>query len=80
VRRLKRAKRGLRVGILVPIQDGDDGAPFDAGPISADFVVASIADAVIAGLADKKAVPLKAVPPRLSRKRARPKAPLAAKA
>ncbi len=80
VRRLKRAKRGLRVGILLPRQEDDDGPLIEAEAINADFVAASIAGAVTAGLAGGKAVPLKAAPAHLSRKRARPKAPAMAKA
>jgi predicted PurR-regulated permease PerM len=80
VRRLKRAKRGLRVGILLPRLEDDESKPLTAEAVNADFVAASIAEAVISGLSDKKAVPLKATASRLSRKRTRPKAAATAKA
>lgn len=80
VRRLKRAKRGLRVGILLPRLEDDESKPLTAEAVNADFVAASIAEAVISGLSDKKAVPLKATASRLSRKRIRPKAAATAKA
>jgi predicted PurR-regulated permease PerM len=80
VRRLKRAKPKLRVGVFIPKLDGEDGPTIQAEAINADFVAASIVEAVTAGLADKKAVPLKAPPSRLSRKRTRPKARVTAKA
>jgi hypothetical protein len=80
VRRLKRAKPKLRVGIFIPKLDGDDGPTIQADAINADFVAASIVEAVTSGLSDKKAVPLKATSGRLSRKRTRPKAPATAKA
>jgi hypothetical protein len=80
VRRLKRAKPKLRVGVFSPKLDGDDGPTILADAINADFVAASIVEAVTSGLADKKAVPLKATSGRLSRKRTRPKAPVTAKA
>lgn len=80
VRRLKRAKRGLRVGILLPRLEDDDGKPLTAEAVNADFVAESIAEAVISGLSDKKAVPLKATANRLSRKRTRTKARETAKA
>jgi hypothetical protein len=80
VRRLKRAKHGLRVGILLPRLEGDDGAPLTAEAVNADFVATSVAEAVISGLADKKAVPLKATVNRLSRKHTRPKTPAAVRA
>ncbi|WP_244480776.1 AI-2E family transporter [Mesorhizobium sp. Root157] len=80
VRRLKRAKPGLRVGILLPKPEDDDSAPMKADAVNADFVAESIAEAVISGLADQKAVPLKATTGRLSRKRTRPKAAATAKA
>nr|WP_244484570.1 AI-2E family transporter [Mesorhizobium sp. Root552] len=80
VRRLKRAKRGLRVGILLPRLEDDENKPLTAEAVNADFVAASIAEAVISGLSDKKAVPLKATASRLSRKRTRPKAAATAKA
>lgn len=74
VRRLKRAKQGLRVGILVPNAEGERSNPIEAAVISADFVASTIAGAVTSGLDDKPAVKLKAV---TTRRRTRPKNPLA---
>ncbi|MET3793905.1 AI-2E family transporter [Aquamicrobium terrae] len=79
VRRLKRAKSGLRVGIFVPRAEGES-ATVKADAISADFVAGSIAEAVTSGLEDKPAVRLKAAPARLSRRRARPRKPASAAA
>lgn len=70
VRRLKRAKRGLVVGVLFPKTDDDEEVLPQAEAINADFIVASIADAVMSGLSGKKAVPLKVPKNRLSQKRA----------
>ena len=79
VRRLKRAKSGLRVGIFAPLADGEKPS-IRADTISADFVAASIAEAVTWGLEDKPAVRLKAAPAHLSRKRVRPRKQVAATA
>lgn len=70
VRRLKRAKPGLRVGIFLPRAE-DEEATIRAEAISADFVAGSIAEAVTLGLEDKPAVKLKAAPARLSRRKPR---------
>lgn len=68
VRRLKRRKAKLRVGLLVPtLEDGDSA--FAEGKTNADFVVATIAQAVVRGFAEEKPVPLKRVGARLSRRR-----------
>ncbi|MET3661682.1 AI-2E family transporter [Aquamicrobium ahrensii] len=77
VRRLKRAKPGLRVGIFLPQAQGDEAA-IRADAISADFVAGSVAEAATLGLDDKPAVKLKAAPAHLSRKRVRPKKQAAA--
>ncbi len=78
VRRLKRAKPGLRVGILMPRAEGEKS--IEAASISADFVAGSIAGAVKEGLDDKPAVKLKATTARLTRRKTRPKKPAAATA
>ncbi|MDR6954751.1 hypothetical protein J2X65_004127 [Ancylobacter sp. 3268] len=71
VRRLKRLRRGLRVGILIPQIDAEAaaGSAIAWAEINADFIVSSIADAVVAGLQDTPPVPLKAAPRRLLRSR-----------
>ena len=56
IRRLKRARRGLRVGIFAP--DVDKDRAIDAKTISADFVASTVADTVRLGLAEADAVPL----------------------
>ncbi|MCO5063074.1 MAG: AI-2E family transporter [Rhizobiaceae bacterium] len=56
IRRLKRAKRGLRVGIFAPNLAAN--AAFDAKAISADFVAASVAETVRLSLVEADAVPL----------------------
>jgi len=68
VRRLKRRKAKLRIGLLVPTLEGDRGA-FTEDKTNADFVVTTIAQAVIRGFADDKPVPLKRGGARLSRRR-----------
>ncbi len=80
VRRLKRAKPGLRVGILMPRTGDERAKPVEAAVISADFVAGSIAGAVKAGLDDKPAVKLKAATARLTRRKTRPGKPAAATA
>jgi predicted PurR-regulated permease PerM len=61
VRRLKRARKGLRVGLLIPVPANGAApeAPFTAEAVNADFVATGIADAVIDGLSDAPPVPLK---------------------
>lgn len=59
VRRLKRRKAKLRVGLLVPLQRADDSTSITADKTNADFVATTIAGAVTAGLAKEKPVPLK---------------------
>jgi fructoselysine-6-P-deglycase FrlB-like protein len=49
VRRLKRMKRDLRVGLLMP---GSTDATFPAEDLNADFVGRTVADAVTAALSD----------------------------
>lgn len=61
VRRLKRRRRTLRVGVYVPMdRTGDDIAepPFAAETVNADFVAATMHDALIHGFADEKPVAL----------------------
>jgi predicted PurR-regulated permease PerM len=69
VRRLKRLKRKLRVGIFMPA--ANDKANVAAEDLNADFVAASVVDAVKKGFADEKPVLLSASPKRLSPRRAK---------
>ncbi|WP_202314876.1 AI-2E family transporter [Mesorhizobium sp. L-8-10] len=81
VRRLKRARRGLRVGIVYWSDAGtsDNKALVEmAGVINADFVAQGMLDAVTGALSDTPAVPLK-LPTRARRRApARKKAKAAA--
>ncbi|MBB3945057.1 putative PurR-regulated permease PerM [Rhizobium skierniewicense] len=45
IRRLKRAKPAMRVGILVPTANGQNFAQIDAAEISADFIATSLNEA-----------------------------------
>src|SRR5690606_27977345 len=65
VRRLKRHKAGLRVGLLVPTQseDGKRGTITEEAS-GADFVTTTIAGTVRRALARESAKPLKALPKR----------------
>ncbi|MFC3636169.1 AI-2E family transporter [Camelimonas fluminis] len=52
VRRLKRARPALRVGVFVPLDEADPPLPFDAPAIYADFIATRLRDAVRLALAD----------------------------
>ncbi|MGV2979742.1 AI-2E family transporter [Camelimonas sp. ID_303_24] len=52
VRRLKRARPALRVGVFTPLDEADPPLPFDAPAIYADFVATRLRDAVRLALAD----------------------------
>jgi len=72
VRRLKRLKPGLRVGIVMPMTDGQPGRQLDAEQINADFVTPTLSDAVRSALSAVAAVKLKQpvrklAPPRRAR-------------
>ncbi len=71
VRRLKRLKRDLRVGVYIPMANGTDSPEIAADDLNADFVAVTISGAVSSGLSGQRAVPLKAAPKRLSRSRSR---------
>lgn len=60
VRRLKRAKPSLRVGVVLWADDTARDAEKLAGELNADFAAFSMAGAAIGALADSPAVPLKA--------------------
>ncbi|MER8440196.1 AI-2E family transporter [Mesorhizobium sp. M1393] len=82
VRRLKRAKSALRVGIVFWSKDGNDKkrAVELADDINADFVAYGMVDAVLGALSSDPPVALKVAAKRRMRRRPRPakKAPLAA--
>ncbi|HEY5819741.1 MAG TPA: AI-2E family transporter [Mesorhizobium sp.] len=68
VRRLKRRKADLRVGLLVPNVHGSSiiESAMTAEKLNADFVAGTLSEAVRAGFADDKAVRLKMARKRLS--------------
>jgi len=72
VRRLKRVKPGLRVGVLMPAADGDQFPIVAAEELNADFVASSIRQAIRDALSNAAAVELKARMRRLSRPTERP--------
>lgn len=82
VRRLKRAKSALRVGIVFWSEDGDDKQTEVelANDINADFVAYGMVEAVLGALSSDPPVALKVAARRRIRRRPRPakKAPLAA--
>ncbi|WP_287173127.1 AI-2E family transporter [Mesorhizobium sp.] len=82
VRRLKRARSALRVGIVFWSKDGDDKKTEVewANDINADFVAFGIVEAVLGALSSDPPVALKVAAKRRMRRRLRParKAPLAA--
>ncbi|PWK69935.1 putative PurR-regulated permease PerM [Aminobacter sp. AP02] len=67
VRRLKRAKPSLRVGIVLWSDESRKDADKIAGDLNADFVAFSMTEAVVGALSDKPAIPLKAVKRRVRR-------------
>ena len=76
VRRLKRMKPSIRVGIVMPAVDEQSGASITAGDVDADFVVSTIADAVRGALSDVQVVEVRKVTKRVARPRPRPRAAL----
>jgi predicted PurR-regulated permease PerM len=69
VRRLKRIRPSLRVGILMPMTDGERYKQIDPEEISADFVSASLTKAVISALSDTGSVALKSPVRKVTRQR-----------
>jgi len=67
VRRLKRLKPSLRVGILMPTADGDLFPQLPAEELNADFVATSISQAIHGALSSAGAVELRTTVRRLSR-------------
>ena len=69
VRRLKRVRPSLRVGILLPMGESGREAPIDPQDISADFVAASLTQAVLSALSDTGPVALKSPVRKVARQR-----------
>jgi predicted PurR-regulated permease PerM len=78
VRRLKRKKPSLRVGIVVPMADGERSAQIAPEDINADFVSLDLNEAVRSALSVSEPVPLKSPLRPLVRPRPRPTPPLGA--
>lgn len=68
VRRVKRQASGVRVGLYLP-SESKDAEPFEASAANADFVAATIADAITKGFANEKPVPLRISVKRYSTRR-----------
>lgn len=71
VRRLKRAKPSLRVGIIMPMADVDERPRIEPEEINADFVSISLTEAVRNTLNETDAVVLKSIARKLSKPRPR---------
>lgn len=78
VRRLKRKKPSLRVGIVVPMADGARSAQIAPADINADFVSLGLNEAVQSALSVSEPVLLKSSARPLVRPRPRPSPPLVA--
>lgn len=75
VRRMKRIKPSLRVGILIPAANGKDYARIDAADVNADFIAGSLSDAVRSSLDNSVPIALKVVVRKLGRPRAKSSEP-----
>jgi len=75
VRRMKRIKPSLRVGILIPAANGKDHARIDAADVNADFIAGSLSDAVRSSLDNSVPIALKVVVRKLGRPRAKSSKP-----
>ncbi len=73
VRRLKRLKPSLRVGILIPTANGQDFPRIEPLEIDADFISSSITQAAEFGLTPSAPVSVKVVARKIARKRSQPK-------
>jgi predicted PurR-regulated permease PerM len=71
VRRLKRLKPTLRVGILIPSLDNLGAAPISADEIDADFIVSNITAGVREALIEVEAVVVKPITRRVVKRRQR---------
>lgn len=69
IRRLKRLKPALRVGVLIPTANGQDFAQIDPTEIDADFVAITITQAALSGLTSSAPVSLKTVVRKIARRR-----------
>lgn len=69
VRRMKRIRPSLRVGILMPTADGGAYKQIEAEEINADFVSTSLTQAVILALSDAEPIELKNAPMKTHRPR-----------
>jgi predicted PurR-regulated permease PerM len=78
VRRLKRKMPSLRVGIVVPMADGERSEQIAPEDINADFVSLNLTQAVRSALSQSEPVALKHHPRPLARPRQRPTPPLVA--
>lgn len=78
VRRLKRIKPALRVGILVPAANGQNYAQINAAEISADFVATSLAEAARLALTRTAPTELVVASRKIARPRVRRSAPIVA--
>jgi predicted PurR-regulated permease PerM len=78
VRRLKRLKRDLRVGVFIPLANGTDAPLMKPEDANADFVAVTMAAAAAAALAEAAPVQLKKVSRRLARPRSAKRPPASA--
>ena len=72
VRRLKRQRLNLRVGVFIPLANGTDAPLIKKEDVNADFVAVTMTETAAAALADAAPVPLKKMPRRLVRSRPKP--------
>ncbi|KQS63874.1 ABC transporter permease [Rhizobium sp. Leaf371] len=71
VRRLKRLKPGLRVGLFVPLANGQDNPRLTLEDTNADFITLTLADTVRSALTETGPVPLMTITRKLGRPRIR---------
>ncbi|KQS76186.1 ABC transporter permease [Rhizobium sp. Leaf384] len=71
VRRLKRLKPGLRVGLFVPLANGEDNPRLKLEDTNADFITLTLAETVRSALTDTGPVPLMSLTRKLGRPRIR---------
>ncbi len=71
VRRLKRSRPALRVGVVMPMADGQRNKQIEADEIDADFVSPTITQAVRSALTSSSAVTVRNVTRKLARPRSR---------
>ncbi|WP_245292467.1 AI-2E family transporter [Rhizobium sp. 9140] len=71
VRRLKRMKPGLRVGLFVPLANGKDHPRMTLEDTNADFITLTLAETVRLALTETGPVPLMAITRKLGRPRIR---------